>query len=398
MLKRSENILIELERELLHDIEKAAEWAGMPVQRLMTITNWAPVLTHAIPNWLDVSRDNHTYGYSIKLPFLENFRQFPVIMDRNLTPLSLKSDVLKIIHQAAIYKLYLPSQIISLAINKEDFSPEYIEQLVRSVYRSIALNGKSLLYSLYPECPAPLPLSTRYLTKTEKPLPEPLPEEGLAAFAAGCIAKMLFEEEKIPEEERKLLVIGLHSNSLDLIKLAEQNKWKIVGINYQRAYYINNEGFDLEMLLKDKSTIQYLSKLPNTKVTNPSEFFSTETCIVIGLERRPLILEGTLEKLNCRYLFCAFKKPLHKEEIKNLDRKGIIAFPEILFPSDSLLYFHLNCIEENYGINFSMEDYRDYLEEIILQSTRDIWKKSRNEKIDLFKLCYFIAWERLKFI
>lgn len=398
MLKRSENILIELERELLYDIENAAEWTGIPVQRLMSITNWSPVLTHAIPNWLDISRNSHIYGYSIKLPFLENFRQFPAILDRNLTPLSLKSEAMKMIHQAAIYRFYLPSQIIGLAISKEELSSEYIEQLMRSVYRSIALNGKSVLYSVYPECPNPLPLSAKYITKTEKPLPDPLPEEGLTAFAAGCIAKMLFEEEKIPDEEKKLIVIGLHSNFSDLIKLAEQNRWKIVGINYQRAYYLNNEGFDLEMLLKDKSAVQYLSKMPNTKVANPSEFFSTESCIAIALERRPLILEGTLEKLNCRYLFCAFKKPLHKEEIKNLDRRGIVAFPEILFPADSLLYFHLNCVEENYGINFCLEDYRNYLEEIVLETTRDIWKKSRCEKLDLFKLCYFVAWENLKFI
>jgi hypothetical protein len=395
MLKHGESLIPELKKEVWSYLEIAAEWGSLSLQRIRTLTGWASVSTYIIPNLYNVKKDNQIYAYGLKLPFSNNQIKYPFLLDKALDTDNFRTYAVRLIHQAALFRFFIPRMIYGIAIDSEEFEQKQIEELKSSVNSLSVMQGRSIEYGSLPDFPLPYPLSSSYISTINESLSPRLEDKGLNALASGFLAKILFDIEGVPEEKRNILIIGLKPEHREFIDLVSKEGWKVVGINHQRAYYINENGFDLSKIFEEEENLQHLSRVAGTRVINPASFFSIPCTLALGLERRPLVLEGAMDRLQCKYLFCNFQIPIPREEYTKLYNREVYVFPYQLFPSNILLYYHLSCMESLYGITFSNEAYKRYLYDIISDVFSEVWFRMNRERFDLATIAYLLAWERM---
>ena len=387
-----------LEEETLQAFNKAASWFRLQVRKKRMLSDWMSILQIALPNLQSSMKNTNILGFRARFFCNNTLSKFQPIWNKKLDEKNFRTYMFRILHQAAFFRLFLPNEVFGFTINLEDIHEEQITDILNFMNVLQSLHSKMHITSSIPNIPHPKPLLPKLLSTFTEVNDKPLPKFGYSALAAGHFTDLIFKLENIPQEKKKILLIGLLPIHQPFLKLITQLGWEVVGINYQRAYYLNLGGIPINALLTSSINLQHLSKIPGTRVAKPADFFSTACTLVLAFEKRPLVLEGALDRLRTRFLICAFEQPLPEKECNKLKKKNICIFPSIIFPSDKMWHFHLSNIEKFYGMVFTAKNYNSYIKNIVSGVGEKMWRMYKETNLDPLMIFYLLAWENLHIV
>lgn len=162
------------------------------------------------------------------------------------------------------------------------------------------------------------------------------------------------------------------------------------------AYALYKEdGFDYDEALAEKENKNTLRGLEGVKEISIEDFWKLDVDVLVPAVMEDTITPEVAEMINAPLIVEGANGPTTKDADKVLERKGIIAAPDILCNSGGVIVSYFEWVQNKYGYYWSYEEVSQREEEIMVQAIENVWKMKEEKEVSMRKAAYLYAVKRV---
>lgn len=201
----------------------------------------------------------------------------------------------------------------------------------------------------------------------------------------------------LPEKGLTVAVQGFGNAGLNVAKMLYADGFKIVAANDSRGGVHNEEGIDINELIKFKEEFGVVSAFSDYKAISNDELLELDVDILILSALENQITENNADKIKAKQVVEIANGPISYEADKVLFDKGITVVPDILANAGGVLVSYFEWSQNRTGNILDQNYLAGLLNERMIKSWHNVYNKhlELDKKIDLRKAAYIIALERI---
>ena len=178
--------------------------------------------------------------------------------------------------------------------------------------------------------------------------------------------------------------------------MAKEGIRVIAIIEVDGAVY-NETGLDIEALMKHKkATGSILDFAEGTNLT-ASEALFLDCDVLLPAAKENVISQETAPKINCKILCEGANGPTTALADSILRDRGVFVIPDILANAGGVTVSYFEWVQDRQGYFWNEQLVNQRLEEIMVESFRDVSQYARDHKVDNRAAAYMLALDRVAF-
>ncbi|PKM91617.1 glutamate dehydrogenase [Candidatus Falkowbacteria bacterium HGW-Falkowbacteria-1] len=201
----------------------------------------------------------------------------------------------------------------------------------------------------------------------------------------------------LKDKELTVAVQGFGNAGLNIAKMLFADNFKIVAVNDSKGGVYNQEGIDINELIKFKEEYGLVSSFAEYQAVSNDELLEMDVDILILSALENQITTKNADKIKAKHIVEIANGPVDYDADKILFSKGITVVPDILANAGGVLVSYFEWSQNRTG-NILDENYlAGLLNERMIKSWYNVYNKylDLDKKVDLRKAAYIIALERI---
>ena len=201
----------------------------------------------------------------------------------------------------------------------------------------------------------------------------------------------------LKEKGLTVAIQGFGNAGLNVAKMLYADGFKVIAANDSRGGVYNEEGIDVNELIKFKEEFGVVSAFSNYKAISNDELLELDVDILILSALENQITEKNADKIKAKQIVEIANGPINYEADKILFGKGTTIVPDILANAGGVLVSYFEWSQNRTGNILDQNYLTGLLNERMIKSWHNVYNKhlELDKKIDLRKSAYIIALERI---
>lgn len=201
----------------------------------------------------------------------------------------------------------------------------------------------------------------------------------------------------LKEKGLTVAIQGFGNAGLNVAKMLYADGFRVIAANDSRGGVYNEEGIDVNELIKFKEEFGVVSAFSNYKAISNDELLELDVDILILSALENQITEKNADKIKAKQIVEIANGPINYEADKILFGKGITVVPDILANAGGVLVSYFEWSQNRTGNILDQNYLAGLLNERMIKSWHNVYNKhlELDKKIDLRKSAYIIALERI---
>jgi len=219
------------------------------------------------------------------------------------------------------------------------------------------------------------------------------------ATGRGCmiVVQQALQRLHIKQSEAAVVIQGFGNVGGMAARLMSRAGFRIVSIiEYNGAVY-NASGLDIEALLQHRKETGSILDFPGGENMSRTDALYLECDVLIPAARENEITSVTAPHLRCKILCEGANGPTTAPADAILREKGIFVIPDILANAGGVTVSYFEWVQDRQGFFWNEELVNTRLEEIMVNSFKDLMTYSEKHNVDNRTAAYMLALDRVAF-
>jgi glutamate dehydrogenase (NAD(P)+) len=219
------------------------------------------------------------------------------------------------------------------------------------------------------------------------------------ATGRGClfVSKEALKKFHIPPTKARVVVQGFGNVGGMAARLMAKEGIKVIAVIETDGAVHNENGLDIEGLLKHKKSTGSILDFPEATNLTAAEALYMDCDVLLPAAKENVITQETAPKINCKILCEGANGPTTALADAVLRDRDIFVIPDILANAGGVTVSYFEWVQDRQGYFWNEQLVNDRLEEIMVESFRDVSKYSRDHNVDNRAAAYMLALDRVAF-
>ncbi|MFN7921741.1 MAG: Glu/Leu/Phe/Val dehydrogenase [Bryobacteraceae bacterium] len=219
------------------------------------------------------------------------------------------------------------------------------------------------------------------------------------ATGRGCMIVTLQALERFGKkpEETSVVIQGFGNVGGMAARLMVQRGFKIIGVIEHDGAVHNAKGIDVEALMKHRKATGSIVDFASADNIDRDEALFLDCDVLLPAAKEGVVTSKTAPKLRCRIMTEGANGPTTPAADKILEDKGIFVIPDILANAGGVTVSYFEWVQDRQGFFWNEELVNTRLEEIMVNSFRDVVKYSDGHRVNNRTAAYMLALDRVAF-
>lgn len=219
------------------------------------------------------------------------------------------------------------------------------------------------------------------------------------ATGRGClfVSKEALKKYHIPPTKARVVVQGFGNVGGMAARLMAKEGIKVIAVIETDGAVHNENGLDIEGLLKHKRSTGSILDFPEATNMTAAEALYLDCDVLLPAAKENVITQETAPKINCKILCEGANGPTTALADAILRERDIFVIPDILANAGGVTVSYFEWVQDRQGYFWNEQLVNDRLEEIMVDSFRDVSKYSRDHSVDNRAAAYMLALDRVAF-
>jgi glutamate dehydrogenase len=210
------------------------------------------------------------------------------------------------------------------------------------------------------------------------------------------LQKAIEQTQIIPTLENATITIqGIGNAGSNFAKLITKGNSKIIAISDSKNAIHNQEGLDIESILKHKKQNSNLQDIPNTTQITNQELLELECDVLVPAALANQITSENANKIKAKIILELANGPTTPEADKILEEAGKLILPDILANAGGVTVSYYEWYQNINKESWTAEEVDKKLQEKMFKATEEILDKKQSYKTSTRVAAYINAIERL---
>ena len=219
------------------------------------------------------------------------------------------------------------------------------------------------------------------------------------ATGRGCMIVTLEALAKfgLKPEDTTVVIQGFGNVGGMAARLMSRRGFRIVSvIEYDGAVH-NDKGLDIDALFKHRKASGSITDFSGGETISKEDALFLKCDVLLPAAKENVITSQTAGKLNCRIVCEGANGPTTSPADHILAEKGIFVIPDILANAGGVTVSYVEWVQDRQGFFWNEDLVNQRLEEIMVNSFRDVVKYSQSHKVHNRTAAYMLALDRVAF-
>jgi glutamate dehydrogenase (NAD(P)+) len=180
-------------------------------------------------------------------------------------------------------------------------------------------------------------------------------------------------------------------------RLMSRAGFKIIAIVEYDGTVYNEKGLDIRALAEHRKKTGSILEFPESRDLSRDEGLYLETDVLMPAARENVITSENAHKLRCKILCEGANGPSTHLADPILRDKGIFVIPDILANAGGVTVSYFEWVQDRMGYFWNEQLVNDRMEEIMINSFRDVVAYAEKHAVDNRTAAYMLALDRVAF-
>jgi len=219
------------------------------------------------------------------------------------------------------------------------------------------------------------------------------------ATGRGCMIVTLQALEKLGRkpENTTVVVQGFGNVGGMAARLMARAGFRIISIIEVDGAIYNPQGLDIEQVMKHRRETGSITDFPGADNLSSAEALFLPCDVLLPAAKEGVVTSKTAPHLRCKIITEGANGPTTPAADDILAEKGIFVIPDILANAGGVTVSYFEWVQDRQGFFWNEDMVNARLEEIMVNSFRDVVKYSESHKVHNRMAAYMLALDRVAF-
>ena len=176
------------------------------------------------------------------------------------------------------------------------------------------------------------------------------------AMGGFCVLREALAKYKINPLETKTAIQGFGNAGMNLAEIMKGQNMKIVAVSDSKGGVYNEEGLNIEALVKHKKDTGTVVDFPSAKAVTNNELLELNVDILVPAALENAITEANAGNIKAKIILELANGPVTHKADKMLYEKNIVVLPDILANAGGVTVSYFEWIQNLYGDRWTEEE------------------------------------------
>jgi glutamate dehydrogenase/leucine dehydrogenase len=215
-----------------------------------------------------------------------------------------------------------------------------------------------------------------------------------ATGKGGEIILERFVEKVGFKKPLRIAIQGFGNVGYNLAKFLYRKGYNLVALSDSKGGIYSEEGFNPEMVMEWKKKNGTIVGYSRQNISNEG-LLELDVDILVPAALENVITKENADRVKAKVILEMANNPLTEEGDEILNKKGVIAIPDILANSGGVIVSYFEMIQNLNNEKWSKEKVFEELEKYLYKAFNEVWEIKEKLNIDLRKASFIVALKRL---
>lgn len=215
------------------------------------------------------------------------------------------------------------------------------------------------------------------------------------ALGGAFILRKFLELEKFPSKNLRVAIQGFGNVGLNMAKILNEWRYKIVAISDVRGGIYNKNGLNIKEIMKKQIEPRIIPQLRNVKKITNKELLEIDCDVLIPAAISHQITRENADKIKAKIILGMANAPITPEADTILFNKGIKVIPDILANSGGVIVSYFEYVQNSTNEYWLEKEVFKKLEEKLNKALYSVFLACQTTKYDLRTAAYIIAVKKI---
>jgi len=219
------------------------------------------------------------------------------------------------------------------------------------------------------------------------------------ATGRGCmvVIEQALKRFGLERKDTRVVIQGFGNVGGMAAKVMERAGFKIIAIVEYDGVVYNENGLDIRALAEHRQKTGSITEFAGGQDLSPDEGLYLETEVLLPAARENVITSENAHRLRCKILCEGANGPTTHLADPILREKGIFVIPDILANAGGVTVSYFEWVQDRMGYFWNEQLVNDRMEEIMINSFRDVVAYAEKHAVDNRTAAYMLALDRVAF-
>ncbi len=219
------------------------------------------------------------------------------------------------------------------------------------------------------------------------------------ATGRGClfVTKEALKGFHIPPTKARVVIQGFGNVGGMAARLMAREGIRVIAIIEVDGAVYNQNGLDIEALMKHKKATGSILDFAEGANLSATQALFLDCDVLLPAAKENVISQETAPRINCKILCEGANGPTTALADSILRDRGIFVIPDILANAGGVTVSYFEWVQDRQGYFWNEQLVNQRLEEIMVESFRDVSQYARDHKVDNRAAAYMLALDRVAF-
>lgn len=214
------------------------------------------------------------------------------------------------------------------------------------------------------------------------------------AFGIAICIEEAAKKKQIPLKGARVIIQGFGNAGGFVAKFMNEAGAKVIGISDVYGALYNQDGLNIEYLLKRRDHFGTITTLFDRTISN-QELLEKECDILVPAAVARQITVKNAYNIKAKIVVEAANGPTTLEAATILTEQGILIVPDVLAGAGEVTVSYFEWVQNNQGYYWSEQEIAEKLRRKIVQSFEEIYESSKSRKVNMRLAAYMVGLKKM---
>ncbi|OGM01333.1 hypothetical protein A3K72_03105 [Candidatus Woesearchaeota archaeon RBG_13_36_6] len=211
------------------------------------------------------------------------------------------------------------------------------------------------------------------------------------AFVLRELVKIL----KLNHPKTRVVVQGFGNAGSHIARILNEWGYKIIAVSDSQGAILDQKGLNIKDIIKHKQEKETVVGFRNSKTITNEELLELDCDVLVPAALENQITKDNANRIKAKVVLELANGPTTPEADEILFKRNIPVIPDILANAGGVTVSYFEWVQNLYGYYWKEEEVLAKLEEIMIKSFKDVYKTSKEYKVDMRKAAQILAVKRI---
>jgi glutamate dehydrogenase/leucine dehydrogenase len=200
------------------------------------------------------------------------------------------------------------------------------------------------------------------------------------AMGGYFVLRQVIKHFEIRPENTKIVVQGFGNVGLNIARILNKNKYKVIAVSDSKSGISNDLGLDVEKVIEHKNNAKSLAGFENADSTTNEQILELECDVLILAALEDQITKDNADKVRARMILELANRPVTPAADVILGNKNIPVIPDVLANAGGVVVSYFEWVQNTMNFYWTEDEVLRKLEEYMTVAAKSLEKTCANFK------------------